>query len=79
MDSLLSNGSINPSNFIDLYLIFVFDVSRQSERLNVSTVDIQILAEFDRAVAADNEAFALIISDRLLQFESDGQKMSVVF
>ena len=42
-------------------------------------VDIQILIEFERKVPANTEAFALVISDRILQFESDGQKMNVVF
>lgn len=79
MESLLSNGGINPSDFIDLYPLFVIDVSHQSERLKESTVDIQIRADFERNVPADTQAFALIISDRILQFESDGQKMSVVF
>ena len=79
MESLLSNGGINPSDFIDLYPLFVIDVSHQSERLKESTVDIQIRAEFERNVPANTQAFALVISDRILQFESDGQKMSVVF
>ena len=79
MDTLLSNGGINPSDFIDLYPLFVIDVSHQSERLKESTVDIQIRAEFARNVPATTEAFALVISDRILQFESDGQKMNVVF
>ncbi|CAG2239647.1 unnamed protein product [Mytilus edulis] len=72
MDSLLSNGGINPSDFIDLYPLFVIDVSHQSERLKESTVDIQIRAEFARNVPANTEASALIISDRILQFQSDG-------
>ncbi|CAG2185265.1 unnamed protein product [Mytilus edulis] len=79
MDSLLSNGGINPFDFIDLYTLFVIDVSHQSERLKESTVDIQIRAEFARNVPSNTEAFALVISDRILQFESDGQKMNVVY
>ena len=79
MDSLLSNGGINPFDFIDLYTLFVIDVSHQSERLKESTVDIQIRAEFARNVPANTEAFALVIFDRILQFESDGQKMNVVY
>ena len=79
MDRLISNCNINPSDFIDLYPLFVIDVSRQSERLKESTVDIQIRAEFERNVPANTEAFALVISDRILRFESDGQKMNVVF
>ena len=61
MDSLLSNGDINPSDFIDLYPWFVIDVSHHSERLKESTVDIPIRVEFARIVPANTEAFALQI------------------
>ena len=33
MDRLISKCNMNPSDFIDLYLLFVIDVSPQSERL----------------------------------------------
>ena len=79
MQPLLSNGYINPSDFINLYPLFVIDVSHQSERLKEFTVDIQTRAEFERNVAANTEAFALVISDRIIQFESDGQKMAGIF
>lgn len=79
MDTLLSNGCINPSDFINLYPLFVIDVSQQSERLKESTVDIQIRAKFSRNVPANTEEFALVIFDKILQVESDGQKMNVVF
>lgn len=79
MDTLLSNGFINPSDFINLYPLFVIDVSQQSERLKESTVDIQIRAKFSRNVPANTEEFALVIFDKILQVESDGQKMNVVF
>ena len=57
----------------------VFDVSKQSEKLKSSVVDIQIKAIFNTAVAAETQAYAVIISDKLLNFQSDGQKMSVVY
>ena len=79
MDHLISNPNITPADFSDLYPLFVFDVSKQSERLKDSTVDIYVRAEFDQNVPANTQAFALVISDRILRFESDGQKMSVVF
>ena len=78
MDRFISNCNINPSDFNDLYLLFVIDVSHQSERFKESTVDIQILIEFERKVPENTELFALVISDRILQFESDVQKMNVV-
>ena len=79
MDRFISNCNINPSDFVDLYQLLVIDVSHLSERLKESTVDIQILIEFERKVPANTEAFALVISDRILQFEFDGQTMNVVY
>ena len=69
----------HPADFTDLHPLFVFDVSKQSERLKDSSIDVYIRAQSDRNVAADTQAFALVISDRILQFESDGRKMSVVY
>jgi hypothetical protein len=57
----------------------VFDVSKQSERLKSSVVDIQIKGTFNTAPLANTEAYAVVISDKLLRFQSDGQKMSVVY
>ena len=79
MDKLITQGNITPVDYKELYPLFVFDVSKQSERLKSSVVDIQIKALFNAAVPADTEAYAVVISDRLLQFQSDGQKMSVVY
>ena len=57
----------------------VFDVSKQSERLKSSVVDIQIKATFNTAVPAGTEAFAVVISDKMLKLQSDGSRMSVVY
>ena len=57
----------------------VFDVSKQSERLKSGVVDIQIKATFNAAVPAGTEAFAVVVSDKMLNFQSDGAKMSVVY
>ena len=59
--------------------LMVFDVSKQSERMKSSVVDIQIKVIFNAAVAANTQAYAVLISDKLLKFQSDGQKMSVVY
>ena len=78
-DELITQSNITPSDFKDLFPIMVFDVSKQSERLKSSVIDIQNKATFNAAVAADTEALAVVISDRLLNFQSDGQRMSVVY
>ena len=79
MDELVSNPNINPLEFKRIYPIFLFDVSKQSEKLNYSTTDIQIKMHFNANVPANTQAYAVIISDRLIDFQSDGNKFSVVY
>ena len=79
MDELVSNPNISPSDYKSLYPLFLFDVSKQSERLKYSVTDIQIKAFFDNNVDAQTEAYAVIISDRLINSQSDGNKFSVVY
>ena len=57
----------------------VFDVSKQSKRLADGLVDITVKMAFTANVPADTQAYALVISDQMLTFESDGSKMSVLF
>ena len=79
MDELVSNSNITPPDYKLLYPLFLFDVSKQSERLKYSVTDIQIKATFEQNVPAGTEAYAVIISDRLMNFQSDGNKFTVVF
>ena len=78
MDELVTNSNINPADYKTLFPLFVFDVSKQSERLKASVIDIQVKALF-AAASANTEAFALVISDKLVTFQSNGQKMSVLY
>ena len=79
MDQLITQSNITPGDYKDLYPLMVFDVSKQSEKLKTSVVDIQMKATFNAAVPAETQAYAVIISDKLLNFQSDGQKLSVVY
>ena len=79
MDQLITQSNITPADYKDLYSLFVFDVSKQSERLKSSVVDIQVKATFNAATPAGTDAYALVISYKLLSFQSDGQKMNVVY
>ena len=79
MDELVSSPNITPSDYKDLYSLFLFDVSKQSEKLKYSTTDIQVKMYFSVGVPANTQAYAVIISDRLINFHSDGNKFSVVF
>ena len=78
MDELVSNPNITPSDYRTLYPLFLFDVSAQSEKLKYSTTDIQIKMHFSANVPAGTEAYAVTISDRLINFQSDREKMSVL-
>ena len=79
MDELVSSPNINPSDYRTLYPLFLFDVSKHSEKLKYSTTDIQVKMHFSVGIAANTQAYAVIISDRLINFQSDGNKFSVVF
>ena len=79
MDELISNPNITPPNYRSLYPLFLFDVSKQSENLKYSTTDIQIKMHFSEKVPIGTKVYAVIISDRLINFQSDGNKFSVVY
>ena len=79
MDELITQSNITPSDYRILYPHFTFDVSKQKEKLKSSVVDIQIKANFTENVLANTKAFALVISDEMLLFQSDGNRMSVVY
>ena len=79
MDELISNPNINPADYKSLYSLFLFDVSKQSEKLKYSTTDIQVKIFFRGNVPNNVQVYGVIISDRLINFQSDGNKFSVVF
>ena len=77
MDELISNHNINPVDYKNLYPLFVFDVTKQSEKLKTSVSDIHIKASFNNNNPPDQTiAYAVIISDRLFHFVSDGSKIT---
>jgi len=72
-----SQSSISPIDFISLFPLFVIDVSKQPERIKYGVMDMNLRATFRTAVPASTQAYALVISDRILTFKSDGSKMNV--
>ena len=76
MNELISNPNFTPVEFKELYPLFVFDVSKQSERLQYSTTDIQINIDFGPNPPANTIGYAVLLSDHLAHFQSDGQKFS---
>ena len=75
MDELITQSNITPSDYKTLNPLFTFDVSKEKEKLKSSVVDIQIEAHFTENVPANTRAFALAISDKILSFQSDGNKI----
>ena len=76
MDQLVSNSGIDPISYKNIFPLFVFDVTKQSEKLKTSVSDIHIKANFGGNPGADTMAYAVIISDRLFHFVSDGSKIT---
>ena len=75
MNELISNPNFTTTEYKELYPLFVFDVSKQSERLQYSTTDIQIFnIDFDPNPPANTIGYAVLLSVRLAHFQSDGQK-----
>lgn len=79
IDSRESSNQVTPIDFVDFFPIFVLDLRRQSERLKTSVQDIQIKTDFNAAVPANTTAYAVLISDRMLTLDSDGNKFNVIF
>ena len=78
MHELVSNPNITPSDYRTLYPLFLFDVSAQSEKLKYSTTDVQIKMHFNANATTGTQAYAVTISDRLINFQSDGNRFSVL-
>ena len=79
MDELITQSNITHSDYKTRFPLFTFDVSKQKEELKSSVGDIQIKSNFNENVPANTRAFALVISDKMLSFQSDGNEMSVVY
>ena len=76
MNELISNPNFTPTEYKELYPLFMFDVSKQSDRLKYSTTDILINIEFEPNPPANTIGYAVLLSDRLAHFQSDGQKFN---
>ncbi|XP_065671719.1 uncharacterized protein LOC136089595 [Hydra vulgaris] len=79
MNELITQSNINLSDYKDLYPLFAFNISNQSERLKSTTTDVKIKATFNTAVPAGTMAYAVVISDRMIEFQSDGNKMNIFY
>ena len=73
-----SQCNITPDDYCSLFPLFVFDVSKQSDRLKSGIVDVTVKMEFAAAVAASTQAYAVVLCDRIIKFQGDGTRMNVI-
>ena len=78
LDQLVSSIGVDPITFKELFTVYVFDVSRQSERIQGGVVDITVEMTFGTEIPDNTTAYAVLFSDRKMRFQSDGKKMSVI-
>ena len=70
--------STDQDDYKNIYPIYAFNVSRQTERLKYSPIDVRISATFKEAVGhSSGIAYVLILSDKIINLQSDGNKMIV--
>jgi len=72
INELIAYSNVLPSEYKDLYSLFVLDVSKQSETLKNSVVAIQLRVQFSQNIPANTQAYTLILSDKTLSLRSDG-------
>ena len=78
-DRIVTGNQLTVLEFKELYPIFIFDVRKQSERLKETVTDITLKCDFAENPAANTMVYALVLSDRMMRLQSDGNKFSVVF
>src|SRR6218665_3123932 len=66
MNVLVIQSNITPADYKELFPLFVFDVSKQSERLKTSVVNIQVKDFFNAPPSAGTDAYVVVISHKLL-------------
>ena len=79
VSDIIAQPNLTALNYKNICPLFVFDVSKQAERLKSTVLDVQIKATFNANVPANTQAFAIVLSDKLLRIKSDGSRMNVVY
>ena len=79
ISEIMAQPNLSALNYRYICPLFVFNVSKQAERLKSSVLDVQIKATFNSNFPADTIAYAVVISDKLLRLKSDGSRMNIVY
>ena len=76
VDKMVSCTGVDAKDFKSLYPLFVFDISRQKESTEISrVVDLSVTMTFNDGIAANTNAYALVISDRNMVLQADGARL----
>ena len=70
---------VSYQSFKKLFRLYVFDVSKQSERLKNTVVDVRLTFKFAANAPPNTTAYAIVYHDRLWALESDGSKQYIRF
>ena len=68
---------ISYPSYKKLYRLYVFDVSKQSERMKNSVVEVRLTFKFAGNAPANTTAYAVVYHDRIWSLESDGSKQYI--
>ena len=79
VDEMIASTVVDPLSYKTLFPIFMFDVSKQSDRLKTGVTDITLKCHFSTNVPEGTVAHVVMISDRKLRFKTDGEKATVLF
>src|SRR5437870_3370890 len=74
-NSLIVGTQVSFPAFKTLFPVFVFDVTRQSDKLISGVIDLQLKFIFNDNVPADTYAYCVIESDRRHKLTSDGKNL----
>jgi hypothetical protein len=70
--------SVRLRDFKSHYSLLVFYISRQSGRLKGTASNIRIKASFAKNIPLNSYAYALVLSDREIQMQSDVARMHFI-
>ena len=78
MNELVTDPSIAVTEYRDICPLFAFDVSKYEQVKKVSQADVKLEVEFSANPPANTQVYALIISDCIGSFKSNGTELSLV-
>ena len=79
VDPVITGPQLSPTEYQKLYTIFAIDLTKQPEKIKEPIIDITLKAFFTENVSENTHAFAIIISEKLIKLQSDGEKFNVVY